>query len=42
MVILEFDSVERAKSWWNSPDHTELRAMLDRSSNATITIVEGV
>ena len=36
------DSVERAKSWWNSPDHTELRATLDRCSRATTTILEGV
>ena len=42
VVIVEFDSVERVKSWWNSPDHTELRATLDRSSNTTMTIVEGV
>ena len=42
VVILEFDSTERAKSWWNSPEHTELRAILDRCSNATTAIVEGV
>ena len=42
VVILEFDSVERVKSWWNSPDHTELRALLDRSAKATMTIVEDV
>ena len=42
LVLVEFDSVERAKSWWNSPDHGELRAMLERCSNATVTIVAGV
>ena len=42
VVIVEFDSVERVKSWWNSPDHTKLRALLDRSSKSTMTIVEGV
>ena len=42
VVIVEFDSVERAKSWWNSPEHTELRALLDRCSRSTTTIVEGV
>ncbi|MCY4660320.1 MAG: DUF1330 domain-containing protein [Acidobacteria bacterium] len=42
LVVLEFDSVERAKSWWNSPEHTELRAILDRCSKTTTTIVEGV
>ena len=42
VVLVEFDSVERAKSWWNSQEHTQLRAMLDRCSKATATIVAGV
>ena len=42
VVVIEFDSVERAKSWWSSPAHAELRAMADRCSNTTTTIVEGV
>ena len=42
VIVIEFESVERAKSWWNSPAHTELRAILDRCSNTTTTIVEGV
>ena len=42
LVVVEFDSVERAKSWWNSSGHTELRAILDRCSNTTTTIVAGV
>ncbi len=42
VVIVEFDSVDRVKSWWSSPDHTELRTLLDRSSKATMTILEGV
>lgn len=42
VVVIEFESVERAKSWWNSPAHTELRAMADGCSNTTTTIVEGV
>ena len=42
VVLLEFESVERAQAWWDSPDHAELRAMLDKCSNTTVTIVEGV
>ncbi len=42
VILVEFDSVERAKAWWSSPAHTELQAMLDRCSNTTATIVEGV
>lgn len=42
LVLLAFDSVERARAWWHSPEHTEIRAQLDRCSKATATIVEGV
>ncbi len=42
LVLVKFDSVERAKSWWNAPDHAELRAMLDTCSKATTMIVAGV
>ena len=42
LVLVEFDSVERAQSWWNSHDRSELGAMLDRCANATVTIVAGV
>ena len=42
VVLVEFESVERARAWWHSPDHAELRAMLDKCSNTTVTIVEGV
>ena len=42
LVLLAFESVERARAWWNSPEHIELRVQLDRCSKATTTIVEGV
>ena len=42
LVLLAFESVERARAWWNSREHSELRVRLDRCSKATTTIVEGV
>ena len=42
VIVIEFESVERATSWWNSAAHTELRAIADRCSNTATTIVEGV
>ena len=42
IVVLEFDSVERAKGWQNAPDYADLRQMLNRSSNADVVIVERV
>lgn len=42
LVLVEFDSVEQARTWWNSSDHAELKSMLDKCSKTTATIVEGV
>ena len=42
VVLMEFDSVEQARTWWNSSDHAELRAVLDQCSKTTAMIVEGV
>ena len=42
IVVLEFDSVERARGWQHAPDYADLKQMLNRSSNADVVIVEGV
>ncbi len=42
IVVMEFDSAERVRAWQDSPDYTELKAMLNRSSNTNLIIVEGV
>ena len=42
LVVLEFDSVERAKGWQDAPDYADLRKMLNRCSNTDVVIVEGV
>ncbi len=42
IVIVEFDSVDQARGWQESPDYAELKAMLNRSSNTSVIITEGV
>jgi len=42
IVILEFDDVDRARAWLNSPEYAELREIRLKSANASVVIVEGV
>jgi uncharacterized protein (DUF1330 family) len=42
LVILEFDSVERAKQWWASEDYREAKALRQRTAMTNLIIVEGV
>jgi uncharacterized protein (DUF1330 family) len=42
IVVLEFESVERAKEWWASEEYAEPKAMRQRSSNGRMIVVAGV
>ena len=42
VVILEFDSVERAKEWWNSIEYSGPKALRQSASAANMILVEGV
>ncbi len=42
IAIVEFESVELARGWQDSPDYAELRAMLNRSSKTSVIITEGI
>ena len=42
IVVIEFDSVERARGWLNSPEFSELREIRARSAKASVIIVHGV
>jgi uncharacterized protein (DUF1330 family) len=41
MVIIEFDSVERAKAWYDSQMYEEAKALRIRSTMSSLMIVEG-
>jgi uncharacterized protein (DUF1330 family) len=42
LVVLEFDSVEKAKAWRNSPEYTEAKKVRDTCARANMIVVEGV
>ncbi len=42
LVILEFESVERAKAWLNSPEYAPARALRQRSARSNLVVIEGV
>lgn len=42
IVVLEFDSVERAKAWWASEEYREPRTLRQRASRGSLIVVPGV
>jgi uncharacterized protein (DUF1330 family) len=42
LVILEFDSVERARAWIDSPEYAPARALRQRASRSNIIVTEGL
>ena len=41
LIVLEFDSVEKAKSWWASEDYRMPRALRQSASITNMIVVEG-
>ena len=42
IVILEFDSMDKAKAWMNSPEYRKARAMRHQATISRTVLVEGV
>jgi uncharacterized protein (DUF1330 family) len=42
IVVLQFDSVARAKQWYDSPEYAPLKEMRLKASTGDIYFVEGV
>lgn len=42
LVILEFESVERAKKWWHSAEYSEGKKMRHRTAKSKMIVTEGV
>jgi uncharacterized protein (DUF1330 family) len=42
IVIIEFDSMQRAREWWNSPEYAPARAIAARALNRRVIFVDGV
>jgi uncharacterized protein (DUF1330 family) len=42
IVIIEFDSVDKAKGWLNSPEFLKIKPVRDRETKTQAYLVEGV
>ena len=42
LVILQFESLERAKEWLNSPEYAPARLLRHRYARTNMVVVEGV
>jgi uncharacterized protein (DUF1330 family) len=42
LVVLEFDSMARAKAWRDSPEYAEAKKVRDECARANMIVVEGV
>ena len=42
LVILQFESVEQAKKWVNSPEYSEARKMRLATTDSKMVVIEGV
>jgi uncharacterized protein (DUF1330 family) len=42
LVILQFDSVEQAKNWLNSPEYHEPRRLRHETAVSNMVVIEGV
>jgi uncharacterized protein (DUF1330 family) len=42
LVILQFDTVEQAKTWLNSPEYAPARALRHKYARTNMVVVEGV
>jgi uncharacterized protein (DUF1330 family) len=42
VVVLQFDTVEQARTWYDSPEYRAARAIRERTAHGKAIIVEGV
>lgn len=42
LVILEFESIERAKEWWDSAEYRPVKAVRQRFAQTNMVVTEGV
>ena len=41
MVVIEFDSVERAKAWWGSSEYAEAKALRQVTADTEMIVAQG-
>ncbi|MBT99011.1 MAG: D-fructose-6-phosphate amidotransferase [Dehalococcoidia bacterium] len=41
LVVLEFESIQRAKEWYNSPEYADLKKIRQSASNGNLIFADG-
>ena len=41
LVIIEFESAERAKQWWASEEYRDAKALRQRTAQTNLLVIEG-
>ncbi len=41
LVVIEFDSVERAKAWWGSSEYAEAKALRQATADTEMIVAQG-
>lgn len=41
LIIIEFDSLDRFKAWWNSSEYRAIAPLRERSAKTNVIVVEG-
>jgi uncharacterized protein (DUF1330 family) len=42
LVVLEFESAEQARRWWDSPEYSAARAIRQRTARTNMVVVTGL
>ena len=42
LVILQFDSIEQAKSWLNSPEYSEVKRIRHQAATSNMVVIQGI
>ena len=42
LVIIEFESMEKAREWYNSPEYSAIKELRQDSAQSSLVMVEGV
>ena len=42
MIVLEFKSMEEARTWWNSPEYNEAKKLRHAAADANVVFLEGL
>ncbi len=41
LVVLQFDTLERAKEWLNSPEYAPVKALRHKAARSNMVVIEG-